>query len=81
MTASLGAPSVPCTPQFAARNDGTATVSWLGDTGAGRYIGPRFPERCESEPGSTAAQRVVLCRGPRSSINGFREGLRGFGWQ
>ncbi|CAE7661277.1 unnamed protein product [Symbiodinium sp. CCMP2592] len=39
MTATLSAPSVPCHPQFVSHGNGTATVSWLGDTGAGRYIG------------------------------------------
>ena len=39
MTATLTAPSVPCHPQFVSHGNGTATVSWLGDTGAGRYIG------------------------------------------
>ena len=31
--------AVPCSPQFVTNADGTATISWLGDTGAGRYIG------------------------------------------
>ena len=39
MTATLNTPSIPCYPQFVAHGNGTATVSWLGDTGAGRYIG------------------------------------------